>query len=72
MHLANPFYKFPFQFDTGRLRAEIEAIPEQAWREHHEGFEGNSALTLITTNGTDNDGVDHFDYTRFQDVEALD
>jgi hypothetical protein len=58
VHLSHPFYRFPFRFDVERLRHEVEAIPEHCWREHHEGFEGNSALTLITTNGTDNDGVD--------------
>ncbi len=58
MHLTYPFYRFPFRFDVDRLRAEIAAIPESAWREHHEGFEGNSALTLITTNGSDNDDID--------------
>jgi len=58
VHLTHPFYKFPFRFDTDRLRAEVEAIAEEFWREHHEGFAGNSALTLITTNGGDNDDVE--------------
>jgi hypothetical protein len=58
VHLTYPFYKFPFRFDVDRLRAEVEAIPREAWREHHEGFAGNSALTLITTNGVDNDDVE--------------
>lgn len=58
MQLAQPFLKFPFRFDVDRLRAEVAAIPEKFWREHQEGFAGNSALTLITTNGTDNDDVD--------------
>jgi len=58
VQLTHPFYKFPFRFDVDRLRAEVEAIPENYWREHHEGFAGNSALTLITTNGGDNDDID--------------
>ncbi|MGD0142323.1 MAG: sulfotransferase [Rhizomicrobium sp.] len=58
MHLTHPFYRFPFRFDIDRLRAEVEAIPESSWRGHHEGFEGNSALTLITTNGSDNDDTE--------------
>jgi hypothetical protein len=58
VHLTHPFYRFPFRFDVDRLCAEIAAIPESAWREHHEGFEGNSALTLITTNGSDNDDIE--------------
>lgn len=57
MQLPQPFLKFPFRFDVERLRAEIDALPQDAWRSHVEGFPGNSALTLITTNGTDNDDV---------------
>ena len=55
MQLPHAFYKFPFLFDAGRMRAEIDAIPEECWRWHHEGFEGNSALPLISTNGGMND-----------------
>ena len=55
MQLAHAFYKFPFLFDAERMRAEIDAIPEESWRWHHEGFEGNSALPLISTNGGMND-----------------
>ena len=55
MNLQFPFYKFAFRFDTERLLAEVGAIPETAWRFHHENFKGNSALHLISTNGTVND-----------------
>jgi hypothetical protein len=55
VQLPHAFYKFPFQFDAERMRAEIDAIPEECWRWHHEGFEGNSALPLISTNGGMND-----------------
>jgi hypothetical protein len=55
MNLQFPFYKFPFRFDVERLLAEVDAIPESAWRFHHENFKGNSALHLITTNGGIND-----------------
>lgn len=58
MQLPHPFYEFPFQFDAERMRAEIEAIPESCWRWHHEGFEGNSALPLISTEGGMNDAFD--------------
>jgi len=43
MNLQFPFYKFAFRFDTERLLAEVGAIPETAWRFHHENFKGNSA-----------------------------
>jgi len=55
MNLQFPFYKFAFRFDTERLLSEVDAIPETAWRFHHENFKGNSALHLISTNGTVND-----------------
>jgi hypothetical protein len=55
MNLQFPFYKFPFRFDVERLLAEVDALPESAWRFHHENFKGNSALHLITTNGEIND-----------------
>ncbi|HTT97043.1 MAG TPA: sulfotransferase [Rhizomicrobium sp.] len=55
MKLAHAFYTFPFRFDVERMRAEIEPITEAEWRWHPEGFEGNSALPLISTNGGIND-----------------
>jgi Sulfotransferase family/Aspartyl/Asparaginyl beta-hydroxylase len=53
--LPHAFYTFPFRFDVERMRAEIEAIPEVDWRWHPDGFEGNSALPLISTHGGIND-----------------
>lgn len=58
MHLPYPFYKFPFRFDVERLRAEIEAFPEESWMRHPDDFKGNSALPLITTNGIPGDGFE--------------
>lgn len=55
MNLQYPFYKFPFRFDAGRLLDEVSAIPESAWRFHHENFKGNSALHLVSTDGGIND-----------------
>jgi len=55
MKLLHSFYTFPFRFDVERMRAEIEPIPEADWRWHPDGFEGNSALPLISTNGGIND-----------------
>jgi LPS sulfotransferase NodH len=51
MHLPHRFYKFPLRFDVERLRAELAAIPEEAWRFHPQNFNGNSALPLIATYG---------------------
>ncbi len=51
MHLPHRFYKFPIRFDVERLKAELAAIPEEAWRFHPQNFNGNSALPLIATYG---------------------
>jgi hypothetical protein len=58
VRLDYPFYKFPFRFDADRLRRELETFPEEAWHWHHENFKGNSALHLVTTNGTLNEDFD--------------
>ena len=58
MHLPHPFYKFPFRFDVERLRAEIDALPEEAWLWHVQGFAGNSHLPLISTHGESNNRVE--------------
>lgn len=55
MHLAHPFYRFPFRFDAGRLRHEIDALPESAWSRHPADFKGNSGLPLVSSGGGVND-----------------
>jgi len=51
MKLQVPFLQLPLRFDADRLNAEVEALGEQAWRPHPQGFAGNDSLTLITANG---------------------
>jgi len=55
VRLPHAFYTFPYRFDVERMRTEIEAVPEEHWRWHPDGFEGNSALPLISTGGGIND-----------------
>jgi Aspartyl/Asparaginyl beta-hydroxylase len=56
MKLQVPFLQLPLAFDAERLAAEVLAIEESAWRAHPQGFPGNSALPLISTDGDpDND-----------------
>lgn len=55
MRLPAPFIKLPLRFDTARLRAEIGQFPESEWRGHPQGFPGNSALILVSHQGTEND-----------------
>ena len=51
MKLQVPFLQFPLLFDAEALAAEVLAIDESSWRPHPNGLPGNSALTLITTDG---------------------
>jgi hypothetical protein len=45
------FLQLPIRFDAPRLAGEVAALPDQAWRPHPQGYPGNDALPLITTNG---------------------
>ena len=58
MRLPKPFYKLPVVFDTDRLRAELAAIPDDAWAKHPNDIAGNSSLRLISVDGAENDDVD--------------
>ncbi|HEY2047844.1 MAG TPA: sulfotransferase [Caulobacteraceae bacterium] len=51
MKLRMRFQQLPIRFDAVRLTEEIAALPTQAWRPHPQGYPGNDALPLITTNG---------------------
>jgi Sulfotransferase family/Aspartyl/Asparaginyl beta-hydroxylase len=51
MKLRTRFQQLPIRFDADRLAAEVAALPAQAWRPHPQGYPGNDALPLITTDG---------------------
>ncbi len=55
MKLDVPFVQLPLAFDAERMLAEIDALGEEAWRPHPQGYEGNSALPLISTHGDPDD-----------------
>ncbi|MEO6104642.1 MAG: aspartyl/asparaginyl beta-hydroxylase domain-containing protein [Pseudoxanthomonas sp.] len=56
MKLKVPFIQLPILFDAAALADEIAAIDARHWRGRTNVDDGNSALTLITTNGDpDND-----------------
>lgn len=57
MKLGRHFYRLPVRFDVERLRAEVEALPADAWSRHPSEYEGNTAARLITVGGTQNDRV---------------
>jgi len=51
MKLRARFLQLPILFDADRLAREVAAMPAGAWRPHPQGYPGNDALPLITTNG---------------------
>ncbi|ABV35874.1 sec-C motif domain protein [Shewanella sediminis HAW-EB3] len=51
MQLENEFYKLPLTFDVERLKREVLQFDESDWAPHHEHFEGNSAIPLISVGG---------------------
>ncbi|KAF1725948.1 sulfotransferase [Pseudoxanthomonas japonensis] len=51
MKLQVPFIQLPILFDAAAMLAEVSAIEESAWRGRTTRDDGNSALTLITTDG---------------------
>ncbi|HEX5488139.1 MAG TPA: sulfotransferase [Rhodanobacteraceae bacterium] len=58
MRLPVPFLQLPVRFDAGRLRAEMLALGDEAWREHPSKYPGNYSLPLIAVDGdSDSDEV---------------
>lgn len=57
MRLPRPFYRLPIRFDVERLRAEVAALPADAWAKHPNHIEGNSSVRLISVDGGENDAV---------------
>ena len=51
MKLPAPFIQLPISFDAVALAREISQVEDAHWRPHPGGMPGNSALTLITTEG---------------------
>jgi uncharacterized protein (TIGR03032 family) len=51
MKLETEFIRLPLRVDAARLAAEVEALPEAAWRPHPQGFAGNSAVALVSVGG---------------------
>lgn len=51
MRLHVPFLQLPLLFDAERLREEMQALGESAWREHPSNYQGNYSLPLIAVGG---------------------
>ncbi|MDX1280506.1 aspartyl/asparaginyl beta-hydroxylase domain-containing protein [Shewanella colwelliana] len=54
MKLDHEFYQLPLTFDIEQLQTEIAQFDETDWVAHHESFKGNSAIALISVDGTFN------------------
>jgi uncharacterized protein (TIGR03032 family) len=57
MKLDTEFYKLPLRFDSARLAEEVLQFAEAEWRPHPQGYEGNTAIPLISVDGGMNDDV---------------
>jgi Sulfotransferase family/Aspartyl/Asparaginyl beta-hydroxylase len=55
MRLPTPFVKLPIAFDATMLAGEALQFAEAEWRVHPQDYPGNSALILVSHDGTDND-----------------
>lgn len=51
MKLNARFIQLPVLYDVERLRQEIGALGDDAWRPHPEGFQGNDFIPLIAAHG---------------------
>ena len=51
MKLDYPFLQLPVAFDATALAREVDALGEEAWRPHPQGYPGNSALPLVSVEG---------------------
>jgi hypothetical protein len=51
VRLDTEFIRLPLDFDAERLRTEVLAVPEDAWRPHPQGNPGNWALPLLAVDG---------------------
>lgn len=55
LDIGQPFIRLPYTFDAERLADEIDGIADSAWMPHPQRLAGNSAVALISRDGTDND-----------------
>jgi uncharacterized protein (TIGR03032 family) len=55
MRLESPFIRLAFRVDPSVLAAEMDMLPESAWRAHPEGAPGNTAVPLVATEGDPED-----------------
>lgn len=54
MRLSKPFIPLPFSFDAEKLKEEVLSLPPEAWMSHPSGFDGNSAVPLVSIGAGNN------------------
>ncbi len=55
MRLPCEFIQLPLRFDVERLRKEAQQFTEYDWKYHPQRYDGNTALNLVSKDGTDSD-----------------
>jgi hypothetical protein len=51
MRIDQPLLKLPIRFCAETLAKEVRALPQSAWLEHPQGYEGNAAVPLVSPGG---------------------
>lgn len=69
MRISRPLLKLPIQFDAAALSAEVAALPQEAWLDHPQNFDGNDGVPLVSPGGEHvNSAVGPMAPTRFLDA----
>lgn len=55
MRIDQPMLKLPINFCADTLAREVAALPDTAWTEHPQKFDGNIAVALVSPGGEIND-----------------
>ena len=57
MKLNHEFIKLPWRFDAEQLALEVQSFDETEWRSHPSDYAGNSAISLVSADGNNNDDL---------------
>ena len=57
MRLDTEFIRLPLRYDGDRLLREVQQFDEQTWRDHPQGYAGNTTIALIGAGGQDIDAA---------------
>ncbi len=51
MRLSHEFIQLPLLFDVAALQRDVQVLAQSDWQPHHEGFQGNFSVPLISVGG---------------------